>query len=340
MGQTRFITLADQFVGVLERSSATVIRESRTNVRPARISVINGSGQTDCFLFLWSITPGGKKRPANERRIQMTKISGMPLKVGWRTLLGGWSDEYKVYAFWDARRHTSFTEGSPSLQVDAQTLETASHVGIASQPRPSREGMEVVIAVNPETLLWYVQNGESLHNADEDATGIADLAEASPEEEQNFIDNSTSESSTVRRVDLVKLMKLFRDARFRPAVLQAFGYRCCVCNCDLKLVEAAHIVPVSHPKSTDEVTNGLALCRLHHGAFDNALLGVQSNYKIIINPESEERLKSIKLDVGLNDFKARLQESIRLPASIEARPDPGRLKLGLEIRRWPTGYVV
>jgi putative restriction endonuclease len=42
----------------------------------------------------------------------------------------------------------------------------------------------------------------------------------------------------------------------------------------LKLPDAAHIVPVTFPDSTDEVTNGLGLCRLHHGAYDNGLLGV------------------------------------------------------------------
>ena len=32
-------------------------------------------------------------------------------------------------------------------------------------------------------------------------------------------------------------------------------------------------VPVSYPDSIDEVTNGLALCRLHHGATTTVCLG-------------------------------------------------------------------
>jgi putative restriction endonuclease len=134
-------------------------------------------------------------------------------------------------------------------------------------------------------------------------------------------------------------VRAYRDSQFRPRVLQAFNYKCCVCNCDLKLVDAAHIVPVSHPTSNDEVTNGLALCRLHHGAYDNALLGIQSGYQIVINPEATRRLHEIKLDTGLDAFKAALPNKIRVATVKEARPDADKLKLGLQVRGWPTDLI-
>jgi putative restriction endonuclease len=105
------------------------------------------------------------------------------------------------------------------------------------------------------------------------------------------------------------------------------------------LVDAAHIVPVSFPESTDEVTNGLALCRLHHGAYDNGLLGVRSDYRVIVNPETTDRLAELQLATGLEDFKARLPARITYPASIEARPEPGKLIIGLRARRWPGNLV-
>src|SRR5690606_21501598 len=125
---------------------------------------------TDCLVFLWTITPGGGGpgvRPATERRIQLTNISGMPLRPGVRTLLGGWSEEFQVFAFWDARRHTRFSAGSPSLQIDSATLNRASHVGIASQLRPTNQGREVVVGVEPRSLLWYIEDGANIHNAEE-----------------------------------------------------------------------------------------------------------------------------------------------------------------------------
>ncbi|MBS0207922.1 MAG: HNH endonuclease [Planctomycetes bacterium] len=153
-----------------------------------------------------------------------------------------------------------------------------------------------------------------------------------------FIDESQSEDQASRRYELVTTMRAYRDAKFKPAVLHAYRHKCAVCQCALKLVDAAHIVPVSYPQSTDEVTNGLALCRLHHGAYDNGLLGVQSNYRIITNPDCESRLAGLQLHMGLEEFKARLPQQIVIPSALEARPNPQKLILGLRARNWPHTF--
>lgn len=338
-----FPRLVDEFVENLERYGATVLRETRPErTRPARIRVVTTEKRTECLIFLWTITPGGGGegvRPARERRIQITNVARLPMEPGVRTLLGGWSAEFEVYAFWDARRHTQFSVNSPSLQVSADTLETAQAMGITTQLRPTLEGQEVVVSVSPASLLWYLENGMPLHNAEEDATAVVELINATPEVERNFVDSSKSEIQTARRYDLVETMRAYRDAKFRPAVLQAYNYKCAVCYCDLKLVDAAHILPVSHSSSTDEVTNGIALCRLHHGAYDNALLGIQSTYQIVINPLCTRRLEEIGLATGLEQFRSTLPEVIRVPFSIEARPDPALLRLGLHVRGFPDSLV-
>jgi putative restriction endonuclease len=218
-------------------------------------------------------------------------------------------------------------------------LENAQHIGIATQVRPLKEGQEVVVTVAPTSLLWYVETGDALHATEADSVGVELLAETSvdtADEERNFIEEAQNESQFLRRTELVTCMRLFRDAKFKPAVLQAYRYKCAVCQCALKLVDAAHIVPVSYPQSTDEVTNGLALCRLHHGAYDNGLLGIKSDCSVIVNPDSESRLAELKLDMGLDEFKARLPGRITVPHSIEARPDPQKLILGLRARYWPA----
>jgi putative restriction endonuclease len=339
-----FSRLVDEFIDALERFGANVIRANvKDKQRPARIRVRIGGEPIDCWLFLWTITPGGGGpgvRPKNERRIQMTNNPGMPIRPGIRTILGGWSPEAGAYAFWDARRHTQFSSNSPSLQVDASTLETAGTLGIASQLRPTRQGQEVVIACAPYSLGWYIENIQALHNLGDTASEVEDLLTATPEEERAFLDEvADKESEFVRRYDLVQTIRAYRDSQFRPAVLQAFAHKCAVCACDLNLVDAAHIIPVSHPQSSDEVTNGLALCRLHHAAYDNGLLGVQSSYQIVINPDAVSRLETLKLHTAFEDFKGRLPERIRLPASIEARPTPANLIVGLQARHWPNSFV-
>lgn len=339
----RFSQLVDSLVATLERSMATVIREkAQDTFRPARFRVITGTKATDCTLFLWTITPGGggpDVRPANERRIQLTRVRTIPLEPGPRTLLGGWSEEFGVYAFWDARRHVQFSTHSPSLQVTSETLETAQRVGIATYLRPAATGPEVVVAVAPDALLWYIENGLPLHNAEEDAPAAVDLAQAKTEKEQSFLDQSQTDIQTARRYDLVQTMRTYRGSRFRSAVLRAYDYRCTVCRCSLKLVDAAHIIPVPCPESTDDVTNGLALCRLHHGAYDNGLLGVQSDYRVIVNPENEKRLAEWNLAEGLDEFKERLPEHITPPDDWKIRPTPENLIRGLEARYWPAPLV-
>jgi putative restriction endonuclease len=188
-------------------------------------------------------------------------------------------------------------------------------------------------------LLWYVQEGHQLHNAEDDAVAVDTLADATLEEERDFLDESANEVVTARRYDLVETMRAYRDAKFRPAVLRAYSYRCAVCQCALKLVDAAHIIPVADPQSTDDITNGLALCRLHHGAFDNGLIGVQSNYRLVVNRAQEQHLSELGLDTGIDRFRSQLPEQIAVPASIEARPDPRKLLIGLRSRQWPEEFV-
>ncbi len=215
----------------------------------------------------------------------------------------------------------------------------AGQAGIATYLRPADLGREVVVALAPASLLWYVEHGLPLHNAEEDALAAGELADATPDEERNFIDDSQTPSQAARRYDLVETMRPYRDARFRRQVLHAYRFRCTVCRYALKLVDAAHIVPVSFPESTDAVTNGLALCRLHHAAYDGGLLGIRSDFSLLINHDVERRLTDLRLSSGLADFKERLPERITPPMSIEARPTPMNLILGLRARRWPTSLI-
>lgn len=337
-----FRQLVERFVVTLERAGATVLIGSHSNVRPVHLRVIASEGTTDCVVFLWTITPGGGGagvRPANERRIQITNSPPFPLTPGVRTIVGGWSEEAGVWAFWDPRRHGTFSPRSPSLQIALPTLEGAGSHGIAAQIRPVNDGREVAVSVSSDYLLWYVSLGETLHNSDSDAPSVAELVDATPEEEQAFLEASQTPDDVARRVELVQTVRAFRDARFRPAVLHAYSYRCAICQTALKLVDAAHIVPVAHPQGTDEVTNGLALCRLHHAAYDAGLVGVRSDYNIIMNPAAVDRLIEAQLDGGLDSFRTALPHSITLPATIEVRPEPRKLRIGLEARQFPIQLI-
>lgn len=87
--------------------------------------------------------------------------------------------------------------------------------------------------------------------------------------------------------DFTSLMKA-RDPRFREIVLRAYHSRCAFCGYDLRLdgalvgLEAAHIRWKQYGGPC-EVNNGLALCSLHHSAFDMGAIGIDVHMTIRIS---------------------------------------------------------
>jgi putative restriction endonuclease len=79
-----------------------------------------------------------------------------------------------------------------------------------------------------------------------------------------------------------------RDPKFRQSVLRAYNYQCAICSYDLRHdsvsigLEAAHVKWKQHGGPCI-VNNGLALCSLHHSAFDMGVIGLNSDLKIKIS---------------------------------------------------------
>ena len=63
---------------------------------------------------------------------------------------------------------------------------------------------------------------------------------------------------------------------FRAQVLIAYEHRCAMCRLGYaSLLDAAHILPDGHPRGAPVVSNGLCLCKIHHAAYDDNLIGVR-----------------------------------------------------------------
>lgn len=72
---------------------------------------------------------------------------------------------------------------------------------------------------------------------------------------------------------------------FRERVLDAYRHQCAFCRFrHAELLDAAHIVPDSE-QGEPTVANGLALCKLHHAAFDRYFLGVRPDYVVQVRPD-------------------------------------------------------
>ena len=52
-----------------------------------------------------------------------------------------------------------------------------------------------------------------------------------------------------------------------------------------ELLDAAHIIPDAAVEGRPVVTNGMALCKLHHAAFDSFILGVTPDYIIQVRQD-------------------------------------------------------
>jgi hypothetical protein len=92
----------------------------------------------------------------------------------------------------------------------------------------------------------------------------------------------------------------FRGRGFRQAVIEAYDCRCAFCG--LKLispdslrweVQASHIVP-NNMRGKDDVWNGLALCGIHHWAFDVGWLSLNDKFVV----ETSTRTKELALEFG------------------------------------------
>ena len=80
-------------------------------------------------------------------------------------------------------------------------------------------------------------------------------------------------------------VRLHQD-RFRRLVVGAYRTRCAVCELRHEvLLDAAHILPDGHEKGLPEVPNGLALCKIHHSAFDVNILGIDPEYRVHIRKD-------------------------------------------------------
>ena len=117
------------------------------------------------------------------------------------------------------------------------------------------------------------------------------------------------------------------QARFRQAVLRAYRSSCAVCRLKRgELVEAAHIVGDADG-GQPVVTNGMALCKLHHAAFDRHILGVRPDLKIVIRQDVLDEIDGPMLKHGLQEFHGL--DLLVLPTRVAERPSAEFLE-----RRW------
>ncbi len=111
---------------------------------------------------------------------------------------------------------------------------------------------------------------------------------------------------------------------FRQRVIRAYQDRCALCSLrHQELLDAAHITPDSDPDGQPIVSNGVALCKLHHAAFDRFFFAIRPDYVIEVRSSILEEHDGPMLIVGLQQIH---QQRIFLPRHPADRPDRARLE--------------
>ncbi len=249
---------------------------------PRRFHVSSGQVSLSLWAYVWTLTHGGgAARPRDEYRIQLTGVTPpLPRDPDGATVLIGYEPNLNCFAGFDLSKHETFSQRSPSIQININTLRSALQNGLAF----SRKGNdEIAVAFRPDNILSYAINSDALHRHGADATTsdiltrVSHFAAVSPEEIASLPADRQRIVATVSR--------LSRDNDFRRKVIVAYDRRCAVTGLQLRLVDAAHILPVGAEGSNDEVTNGIALSPTYHRAYDQGLIYLNDNLEMRLNED-------------------------------------------------------
>jgi putative restriction endonuclease len=111
----------------------------------------------------------------------------------------------------------------------------------------------------------------------------------------------------------------YHQPLFRARVIHAYGERCAVCRLPFtELLEAAHIRPDSEGGSA-KISNGMSLCKIHHGAYDSNIIGISPDYQIHVKESVLETFDGPTLQHAIKEMDG---EKLRqVPTESVNKPD-------------------
>ncbi len=128
----------------------------------------------------------------------------------------------------------------------------------------------------------------------------------------------------VRRYAWANTRIRLHQGAFRDIVLEAYDCHCAICRLQHpELLDAAHIIPDNAEHGLPLVTNGLSLCKIHHAAYDQNILGVSPDYHVHIRQDILEEHDGPMLKHGLQELNGT---ALILPRRITDYPDRDKLE--------------
>lgn len=144
--------------------------------------------------------------------------------------------------------------------------------------------------------------------------------------DEELLYNSTDESVlSIRRYILGYTKKRLHQSAFREQVISAYHEKCSLCMLKHReLLDAAHIIPDGEEGGDPVVQNGLSLCKIHHAAFDNNIIGISPDFEIELRRDILDEIDGPMLRYGLQELH---HSKLILPSRKADWPDRERLEI-------------
>jgi putative restriction endonuclease len=101
----------------------------------------------------------------------------------------------------------------------------------------------------------------------------------------------------------IESLKQRRGRLFVEEVLDSYERQCAICSQSIRLgdsligIDACHVKPIQH-LGDDHITNGIALCKIHHWALDRGAISISENRELLISP----KLNGNKINEYFHEF--------------------------------------
>jgi putative restriction endonuclease len=120
------------------------------------------------------------------------------------------------------------------------------------------------------------------------------------------------------------VMARLHQPMFRQRVLIAYENQCALCRLrHTRLLDAAHVLPDS-AGGEPVVTNGIAMCKIHHAAYDADIFGISPQYRVGVRSDIMTEIDGPTLKYTLQAIDG---SEIELPKHRKARPNRDLLNI-------------
>jgi putative restriction endonuclease len=127
-----------------------------------------------------------------------------------------------------------------------------------------------------------------------------------------------------RRYLTANIQVRLHQRSFRERVIAAYQNQCALCKLKhIELLDAAHITPDNEERGEPIISNGLALCKIHHAAFDQNILGITPDYIIKVREDILQEIDGPMLKHGIQSLE---NQTLYLPGNKNNWPDKFRLE--------------